>query len=312
MTGTAAHGQVSAPGAPAVAAEAQAAAARDERLRFTTSDDVPLEAWYYPAARSDDDVGPPAVVILLHELGGSHASVEPLARDLQANGIAVVAPNLRHHGGDSADIRSLKSTDFAKMAATAGSRVRAQARDRGDVETVRNWIKSQADAGRLDMSKVVVVGVGVGAAVAAHWIVADAAWPAIATGPQGGEVRGLVLVSPAWITRGFSIAPALGAERVKRDIPILVIGGSKDADAVKIYELLKKQRPDGWHEKRGQTFKQAPKLPEHTLPSLFLRQFETDLTGDRLAATMPRNQRQATSPSAAIQAFVGAVTSAER
>jgi len=316
----AAVGQVAAP-APAggqAAAATEAPEAPSERLRLTTSDDVPFEAWYYPAAKPGDqgkDGPAPAVVILLHELGGSHKSVEPLARELQAAGIAVVAPDLRGHGaGAAAESKPLKAADFAKMAVTGGGRVRDQSSLRGDVETVRDWIKTQAEKGAFDMDKLVVVGSGVGAAVAATWTVADAAWPDIATGPQGGQVRGLVLVSPAWTTRGFSIAQALNNEPVRRRLPVLVIGGGEDADAVKIYDQLKKQRPDGWSEKRaGQAaVTQAAKLAGGTLPTLYLRQFDTALSGDRLAASVPKDRRAGGYPAAIIEAFIGAVTAADR
>ena len=316
--GSSAVGQVAPPAVGQPAAPAAAAKPSSERINLTTSDDVRLEAWYYPVAKTDEqdrDQPPPAVVILLHELGGSHTSVEPLARELQAAGIAVVAPDLRGHGAAAtAEAKPLKAADFAAMAVTTGGRLRHQSSGRGDVETVRDWIKTRAEKGDLDMTRLVVVGCGVGAAVAATWTVADAAWPDIATGAQGGDVRGLVLVSPAWTTRGFSIAPALNAEPVRRRIPVLVIGGGNDADAVKIYEQFKRQRPDGWSEKRAgqESVTQAEKLAEGRLPSLYLRQFDTALSGDRLAASVPKDRRSGAYPAAMIEAFVGAVTAAER
>lgn len=317
MAGSVASGQAAAP-PDGQAAAAKAPAAPSERLRLETSDDVPLEAWYYPAAETGDKDGDrpaPAVAIVLHELGGSHKSVEPLARELQAAGIAVVAPDLRGHGASAAaEAKPLKAADFAKMAMTGGGRLRDQSSLRGDVETVRDWIKSRSEKDSLDLDRLVVIGCGVGAAVAATWTVADAAWPDIATGPQGGQVRGLVLVSPDWTTRGFSIAPALSAEPVRRRIPTLLIGGAGDADAVKIYEQLKKQRPDGWSEKRaGQaSVSQSEKLTDGRLPSLYLRQFDTALSGDRLAASVPKDRRSGAYPAAMIEGFINAVMAAER
>ena len=289
-----------------------------ERItKLTTSDGVALAAWYYPAAKPDEaEPAAAPVVILLHELGGSHDSVAPLARHLQARGIAVVAPDLRGHGAsampDKRGPKALKSVDFKAMTVTAGGRIRADAEGRGDVETVRNWIQTQAEAGTLDLDRLVVVGSGVGAAVAAHWTVLDARWPDLASGPQGGQVRGLVLVSPPAAERGFAIGPALKTEPLRQALPVLVIAGTQDADAMKIYEQLKRQRPDGWSEKRaGQAnATESPKLPQGAEPTLYLRQFDTDLSGDRLAALMPKNPR-AGYPAATIEGFIGFVTAQE-
>lgn len=294
-----------------------------ERLKLSTSDGVALAAWYYPAdlppgADADDDPTPAPVVILLHGLGGSHESVAPLAAELQAGGIAVVTPDLRGHGDSSGaegradlDARTLKKADFDLMAMTGGGRVRDQAANRGDVEAVRAWIKERAASGRIDMDKLVVVGVGVGAAVAAQWTLNDARWPDLASGPQGSQVRGLVMVSPAWVTRGYSIATFLGEGPLRRSLPLLVIGGTADTDAVKLYDQLKRARPDAWNEKRaGQDVPvAAAKLAKDALPSLYLRQFATPLSGDRLAAAGPEDANGG-HPAAIIEGFVRAVTDA--
>lgn len=325
LAGASAAGQGAGP--PAPKPDAEPARAAGERLpKLTTSDGFALAAWFYPAAKPADqdpdaEVPPAAVVILLHDLGGSHKSLEPLALELQSRGIAVVAPDLRGHGattgpeakGDAeADGKSLKKSDFGGMAVTGGGRVRDQAVNRGDVETVRNWIVEHATSRNLDVDRLVVVGSGVGAAVAAQWTIADAAWPDLASGPQGRQVRGLVFVSPAWVTRGFSISPAVGTEPVRRTLPMLVIGGTNDSDAVKLYDQLKRQRPDGWSEKRvGQDLAMAPKLGPDSLPSLFLRQFETDLSGDRLAAFVPR-ERRGGHPADVISGFIGRVTAPQQ
>lgn len=318
-----APGQVAAPPHPGPAA-GDPPPATAERLKLSTSDGVALAAWYYPAAAPDSAANqagarPAPVVILLHDLGGSHKAVEPLALALQARGIAVVAPDLRGHGattaaaGQAADPAALKKTDFEGMAATAGGRVREQAATIGDVEAVRNWIAGGPAAGKLDMSKLVVVGSGLGAAVAAQWTILDARWPDLASGPQGRQVRGLVLVSPAWTTRGFTISPALAAEPVQRSLPVLVIGGAQDADALKIYDQLKRKRPDAWSEKRaGQTTPtQAAKLGADARPSLYLRQFDSGLSGDRLAAYVPKDPRGGGHPAATVEGFIGAVTAEE-
>lgn len=283
------------------AARAQAAAESPaaETLQLQTGDGVQLHAVYYPVAAKATPGQPPApsspappVVILLHDLGGSSASVAALATGLQQRGIAVVAPDLRGHGGSTArgtttlDTRSLKRSDLEAMGQSRGGRVRQQATIRGDVEVTREWIKGMAERGVLDMRRLFVVGSGVGAAVAAAWTVEDAAWPDIASGPQGREVRGLVMISPVWTSRGFTIAPMLAADAVRRALPVLVVAGEREKDALRIFEQLRRARPAEWYEKRAAEAAPTPnpKKDPNTPATLFLLELATTAQGDALAA----------------------------
>lgn len=326
---TATDGATDLAAAPAPAEATSPAAA--ERLKLATSDGMSVAAWFYAPVRAEADKGeetePAPVVILLHDLGGSHKSVQQLAQELQTQGIAVVSPDLRGHGETAAtddptklEPQSLRKPDFDCMVMAGGGQVRTEASRRGEVETVRNWIRQHAVKHALDADRLVVVGSGVGAAVAAQWTVLDAKWPPLASGPQGGEVRGLVFVSPAWTTRGFTIGPALTANPVRKDLPILVIAGGRDADAVKVYDQLKRQRPEAIRsEKRAgqatavtadpRTEEQQRRSPDVS-PSLYLRQFDADITGDRLASVVPK-ERAGSHPAAIIAAFVGVVTAGE-
>jgi alpha-beta hydrolase superfamily lysophospholipase len=290
------------PGSPVVAAPPAAAdteaaekesLAEPEELELETSDGVGLAAWYYAVP---EDEPPAATVILVHDLDGSHKSVEPLALALQKLGIAVVAPDLRGHGAstallapngkdDSIDPKTFKKADLELIAAAAGGRVRDQSAVRGDIEAVRNFIKQKSDAGELDIDRLCVVGSGVGATLAALWTVADWAWPPIASGPQGQQVRGLVLISPVWTTKGLSISPAMSADVLKRQLPIMVLAGRDDRDATRLAEQLKKQRPKEWFEQRaGQQPAKAKDLENVADATFFFMQADSTLSGDKLAA----------------------------
>lgn len=292
-----------------------------ERLKLVTTDEVPLAVWYYPAlgaAKPDgtgwEDVASAAVVILLHDLEGSHATVEPLARSLQRQGVAVVTPDLRGHGasttraGTTLETRALKKPDFEAMAVSRGGAIRDQASARGDVETVRAWVKERAAGGALDMNRLFVVGSGLGAAVAVQWALADATWPDIASGRQGRDVRGLVLVSPAWTTRGFALSQALTTDVIRKHIPIMVIAGRDDRDGVKLYDQLKRQRANEWYEKRAGEARpaQSPKATKDSPPSLYLLQLDTALAGDTLAAF--RAAARAGDPAGLIAGFIASVS----
>ena len=75
--------------APPVAAPPVAAppvANPSQKLQLETSDGLALSARYYAVAPQK----PLATVLLLHDLEGSHKTVDPLAKLLQKNGILIV------------------------------------------------------------------------------------------------------------------------------------------------------------------------------------------------------------------------------
>ena len=293
------------PAPPAAPPATPEKPAKPEELLLTTTDGLDLHAWHYPAKLAEDDA-PTATVILLHDLEGTHRSVEPLAVALQAAGCDVVAPDLRGHGasttraGGDVDQRLLKKADFELMAATRGGQIRDQSAIRGDVETVRNWMKRKAEDGELDMDRLFVVGSGLGAAVAAAWTAEDANWPAGTKGDQGREVRGLVLISPAWTTRGFSINGPLANDAVRANVPVMVIAGRADRDATKVFDQLKRQRLTSWFQQRADGTKdKATKLDDPAKASLFFFEFDSTRTADALASDRTLN------PAAVIGKFFG-------
>ncbi len=292
-----------------------------------TTDGISLAVRYFPAP---GDEKPLATVILIHDLGGSSQDLVPLATALQQAGCAVIAPDLRGHGQssiaaykkaapDGNESKLLKLPDFKAMAVTSGGRIRGQSDIRGDIESVRNWIKKRADEGKLDLDRIVVVGSGLGAAVAASWTVDDAAWPPIASGHQGGDVKGLVFVDPAFITKGFSIGPMLASEPVKSKLPILILAGGESRDAPKIFEQLKRSRVNAWLDSRLYD----PKERTNSSPakasdaSLFYEQFDTKdragkpLRGDLLAAYTSSNPQHRT-PASLMVGFITLIVNRPR
>lgn len=308
VTGPTARTPTPATAAPVPAGEPSAdGPAKPKELTLQTSDGAALHAWYYPALLEKDG-SLAATVILLHGLDGSHRSVEPLALALQAAGCGVVAPDLRGHGASTSrtpsgriDGRALKKMDFELMAASRGGQIRDQSSIRGDVETVRNWIAEMDEQGDLELDRLFVVGSGLGAALATAWTAEDANWPSRTSGAQGRQVRGLVLVSPAWATRGFSINAPLAHEVIKAEVPILVVAGRNDEDAVRVFDQLRRQREraDGWFKQLADGTKDKPaKLEDPSKASLFFFEFDSTRTGDALASDRTLN------PAAVITKFL--------
>jgi dienelactone hydrolase len=304
-------GAAPAPPSPAKAAVKDTT----EEFNVETSDGASITAWYYPLP---EDASPLGIVILLHDLGGSHQSVEPLARSLQAAGCAVVAPDLRGHGesklaslpsAQDDQTKLLKRGDFEMMAASGGGRVRDQSGMRGDVECVRNWIVRETAKGNVPKAPLFVVGSGVGASVAAHWTAADASWPEIASGPQGGEVAGLVLISPTFAAKGFSLAPALATDAVRRTIPVLVIAGSNDRDATKVFDQMKRLRPREWYDTRRPPGDEKDSSPAKAIEaSLMLFVHPASRSGDALATARSADRGgRAADPATVIPGFIKVV-----
>jgi len=284
---------VASPRRAACGAEgATAAEPAVEQLDLETTDGVRIAAWHYPVPAGTKAV---ATVILVHDIEGSHNTVDQLARSLQRAGCTVVAPDLRSHGASGArgdggpgprsdpDPRLLKKHDLEMIAAAAGGRLREQSSVRGDIEAVRTWIKRHSDGSAIDIDRLCVVGSGLGGTLAAMWTVADWNWQPTTTGPQGQQVRALVLVSPVLATKGVSMTGPMATEPFKRAVPVMVFAGSKDKDSVKLFDQFKRLRPREWLEQRaGQPPAKSPQVEELADASVFLVQFDTSLSADKL------------------------------
>jgi alpha-beta hydrolase superfamily lysophospholipase len=261
-----------------------------KRFDLETSDGVALATWYY---EPPEDAEPLATVILVHDFEGSHKTVEPLALALQEAGCAVAVPDLRGHGASTSqdgrdadlDIRQLRKGDLELIAAGAGGRLREQSAVRGDLETVHAFLVSRGAAGGSAEAPLVVIGCGAGATLAALWTAADWAWPPLASGPQGQQVKALVLVSPAWAAKGLALQPALGTEALKREVPVMVLAGTGDRDGIRLFDQLKRQRPREWFDQRADAeFTKAKEVEKPGDATLFLVQLDTTLSGEKLAA----------------------------
>jgi len=174
---------------------------------------------------------------------------------------------------------------------------------------VRTFLKMRATPDGVGLDRLCVVGVGAGATLAALWTAADAAWPPTTAGPQGGEVGAVVLVSPVWAVKGVTILPALTADPLKHDLPVLVLGGCDDRDAVRLYDQLKRSRPQAWFEQRaGHAPAMAAKITRATEASLLLMQLDTHLSGEKLAVYRAGQARPSgTDPAELVKGFFATV-----
>jgi hypothetical protein len=115
-----------------------------------------------------------------------------------------------------------------------------------------------------------------GAVVAINWAALDWSWPVLATGKQGQDVKGLVLISPEWSFRGARINDAVVHPNIRGDVSALIVVGRRNSallpGARRLHSALARYRPnnDGakrtlWLETPQTSLQGTPLLNEKTL-----------------------------------------------
>jgi len=201
---------------------------------LTTKDGIVLRITYYAGLEGPETTP----VLLLHDFNESRVGFDSLARVIQDPAIvgveesktrAVVTVDLRGHGESKSaivvgggsvtlDASRFQTADFQNMVLF-------------DLETVRQFLITENDAGRLNINKLCVLGTGMGANVAVVWTARDWDMPPLAVRKQGQDIKGLILVSPQWNFRGLSLANAFKQPDLRREVSVLLAYGEESPDA---------------------------------------------------------------------------------
>ena len=244
---------------PCRAADVQDKVAPPQELTLKTADGIALAATFYPSTLGKNAVP----VMLLHAAKGNRADFEQLALELQRAGHAVVVPDLRGHGD------STRMAD--RPAEPRAADCLAMIEKGGDLETLKDFLMARNNAGELNIEKLCLVGIEMGAVVAIHWAARDWSWPMLTTGKQGQDVKGLVLISPEWSYKGLRIQDAVAQPNVRSDVSTMIIVGKGNSkmlqEAKRLHNALEKYHP-------------PPSTPEKQ--SLWLKTPQTSLQGTRL------------------------------
>lgn len=163
--------------------------------KLLTIDGVELAVSYYPSNKGKEAVP----VVLLHMTGRNRQDFVSLAVRLQAEGHAVLIPDLRGHG-DSTRRRG----QSAALTSDNLTRIAYQKMVRCDMLRLKQFLLKENNDGKLNIEKLTLVGAELGAAVALSWTYLDWIIPTEGNKKMGQDVKALVLVSPNWTTPGLS------------------------------------------------------------------------------------------------------------
>lgn len=203
--------------APAVAEEA----AEAREMSVTTDDGVAIKFSYYPGGAEEA-----VPVILLHGGGGKRDDLRSVAEYLQAQGHAVVLPDLRGHGESTEQTRGGQT--FALSDKTQ-NRNDIMAMAFHDVTMLCNFLVEENNDKAVNLNKLCIVGVDMGAIVALNFTAKNYMEKDYRNQPRGKHVKALVLVSPPRAYRGAAYADAVKQPPFKGEVTTLIAVGAEGA-----------------------------------------------------------------------------------
>jgi hypothetical protein len=113
-----------------------------------------------------------------------------------------------------------------------------------DVEAVKRFLVAENNEGALNIEKLGVISLGPASIPAVNWAALDWSFPRLPTVKQGQDVKALVLLAPAWSSRGATLRDGINYPAVSRSLAISLIysEGDNDSkrDATRIGNLLER------------------------------------------------------------------------
>jgi len=187
------------------------------RFKIAVGTVDPLSAAYYPP-KVLNNISP--VVLLIHERERSSKDFEEsiaelkkysLAEELQKQGYAVLAIDLRGHGA-STPRRTLPKSDWPNVAE--------------DLQAAYFCLVDRHNRDEFNLAKLGVVAIGEGANVAATWA---ARGGAVSSEGRASDLGALVLISPMVDaqSQGISAKPPITALAAR--VPLDIMAGERDA-----------------------------------------------------------------------------------
>jgi pimeloyl-ACP methyl ester carboxylesterase len=254
----------------AVHAQGELAAPRPETL--ITKDNITLHATYYKSNKGKDA----SVIVCLHERQGLRyvwQTKNGLAEQLHKAGFAVLTVDLRGHGESRGDSPAAIPAN-ANQAAKPGKKdtkkdTKKPGKSEGgdlkpadygnmvllDMEAVKKFIFERHQAEELNMSKLGIVGIEMGASVGTAFAAIDwlrEPYPdgvGAARTPRGQDVRAVAMISPQVNLPGLPLTKPL-AELKTPAINVAFFIGTSKADskdkgqAKKLFDQVSQGQPE--------------------------------------------------------------------
>ena len=251
------------PAAAGSAAAGSAAAGEEEleqRVRFTSADEVELVGHFSPA-------GPKApCALLVHDLGSSSAKAgwKKLGAALNDKGFAVLRFDFRGHGESTAvAVEAFWSMPANRLLIKGRPRAQIQFQDFdpayypvlvNDLAAAKAFLDRRNDAGACNSANLVVVAAGKGAALAALWLQAEShrhrLYPPMFAGQQAhvdadSEVKNVL--GAVWLSmhatlgsRHLNVPALLDTPGRQQRVPMAFVYGAGDTQGRKLAQTCVK------------------------------------------------------------------------
>ena len=201
---------------------------KPETVEIETTDGVILKGTYYPTMGGKNA----PVAVMLSDAGESRAVFKSLAKRLQVppknskrKSWAVLTVDLRGQGDSSR--RRLADRTTESLGRTKVTPELLAARVGLDMEAVRRFLVDENDAGRLNLNRFAIVGIGMGTSVALNATAFDWSMQQLNTGKQGQDIKALALITPTWKYKGLGVLDALRQPGVQNEVAMLLMYGEK-------------------------------------------------------------------------------------
>lgn len=178
-----------------------------EALQLKTADGVRLAVTYYPGTNGKETVP----IVLLHMRQRRGSDYTELAKFLQAQGHAVLVPDLRGHGDSTVKTVVGRTGNLTRLTLDAASMSRIEFANmvQYDMPRLKWFLVEKNNAGELNLERLCVVGAELGASVALHWARFNWSLPPKGNKKQGQDVKVLILISPESSMPGLTLNAAL-------------------------------------------------------------------------------------------------------
>lgn len=197
-------------------------------VTLKTKDGMEIRAFYFPSDKGKDAI----TVMLVHEWQGKGASpYGKLVKSLRDAGCAVLAPDYRGHGGSTQRTKD-KKFNIAQMSKRDVEKIIAF-----DLEKAKGFLKKENNEENLNLNALVLIGIGEGCVMAAHWAQRDWSFPSVGRMKQGQDVKCLVFVSPEKQVKGIGIDPAINS---LIRLPVMIVAGASSPEASEAKRLSKR------------------------------------------------------------------------